>query len=41
MIFFYVDDIIIIVYFKYYITFLNFKTKLIKEYEMRDISEFK
>ena len=39
--FFYVDDIIIIVYPQYYTVFLDFKARLIREYEMRDINELK
>jgi hypothetical protein len=41
IVFFYVDDIIIMVYPKYYSDFLNFKTKLIAVYEIRDIGELK
>jgi hypothetical protein len=41
IIFFYVDNIIIIVYLKYYSDFLDFKAKLIAAYKMRDIGELK
>ena len=41
VIFFYVNDIIIIVHPKYYSNFLDFKAKLIAAYKMRDIGELK
>jgi hypothetical protein len=41
VIFFYVDNIIIMVHPKYYSDFLNFKAKLIAVYKMRDIGELK
>jgi hypothetical protein len=41
VVFFYVDDIVIMVYPKYYFAFLDFKAKLIAVYEMRDIGELK
>jgi hypothetical protein len=41
VVFFYVDDIIIIVHPKYYSDFLDFKAKLIVAYEMRDMGELK
>jgi hypothetical protein len=41
IVFFYVDNIIIMVYPKYYSNFLNFKSKLIIVYKMRDIGELK
>jgi hypothetical protein len=41
IIFFYVDNIVIIVYLKYYSNFLNFKAKLIVVYKIRDIGELK
>ena len=41
IVFFYVDNIIIMVYPQYYSDFLNFKAKLMGEYEMRDIGELK
>ena len=41
VIFFYINNIIIIVYPKYYSDFLNFKAKLIIAYKIRDISELK
>jgi hypothetical protein len=39
--FFYINDIIIIVHLQYYSNFLDFKTKLIAEYKIRDISKLK
>jgi hypothetical protein len=39
--FFYINNIVIIVYLQYYSDFLNFKTKLIAEYKIRDIGELK
>jgi hypothetical protein len=41
VVFFYVNDIIIIVHPKYYSDFLDFKAKLIAAYKMRDIGELK
>jgi hypothetical protein len=41
VVFFYVNNIIIIVHPKYYSNFLNFKAKLITAYKMRDIGELK
>jgi hypothetical protein len=41
VILFYIDNIIIIVYLKYYSDFLDFKAKLIAVYKMRDIGELK
>jgi hypothetical protein len=41
VIFFYVDDIIIIVHPKYHSDFLDFKAKLIAVYKIRDIGELK
>jgi hypothetical protein len=41
VVFFYIDDIIIMVYPKYYSDFLDFKAKLMAAYEMRDIGELK
>jgi Reverse transcriptase (RNA-dependent DNA polymerase) len=41
VVFFYVDDIVIMVHPKYYSDFLDFKAKLIAAYEMRDIGELK
>jgi hypothetical protein len=41
IIFFYVDDIVIMVYPKYHSDFLDFKAKLMAVYEMRDIGELK
>jgi hypothetical protein len=41
VVFFYVNNIIIIVHFKYHSDFLDFKAKLIAAYKMRDIGELK
>ena len=41
IIFFYINDIVIMVHLQYYSDFLNFKTKLIAEYKIRDISKLK
>jgi hypothetical protein len=41
IVFFYVDDIIIMVHPKYYSDFLDFKAKLIVAYKIRDIDELK
>jgi hypothetical protein len=41
VVFFYVNNIIIMVYSKYYSDFLDFKAKLMAVYEMRDIGELK
>jgi hypothetical protein len=41
IVFFYVDDIVIMVHPKYYSDFLDFKAKLMAVYEMRDIGELK
>jgi hypothetical protein len=41
IIFFYINNIIIIVHSKYYSDFLDFKAKLIAAYKMRDIGELK
>jgi hypothetical protein len=41
IIFFYVDDIVIMVHPKYYSDFLDFKAKLMAAYEMRDMGELK
>ena len=41
VVFFYVDDIVIIVHPKYYSDFLDFKAKLMAAYKMRDMGELK
>jgi hypothetical protein len=41
IIFFYINNIIIIVYLKYHSDFLDFKAKLIAAYKIRDIGELK
>jgi hypothetical protein len=41
IIFFYVNNIVIIVHPKYYSNFLDFKAKLMAAYKMRDIGELK
>jgi hypothetical protein len=41
IVFFYVDDIVIIVHPQYHSDFLDFKKKLLAAYEMRDIGELK
>jgi hypothetical protein len=41
VIFFYINNIIIIVYPKYHSNFLDFKAKLMAAYKMRDIGELK
>ena len=41
IIFFYINDIVIIVHPKYYSDFLDFKAKLMAAYKMRDIGELK
>ena len=41
IVFFYVDDIVIMVHPQYHSDFLDFKTKLMAEYEMRDMGELK
>jgi hypothetical protein len=41
IIFFYINNIIIIVHPKYYSDFLDFKAKLIAAYKIRDIGELK
>ena len=41
VIFFYINNIIIIVHPKYYSDFLDFKAKLIITYKIRDIGELK
>jgi hypothetical protein len=41
VIFFYINNIIIIVHPKYYSNFLDFKAKLMAVYKIRDIGELK
>ena len=41
IVFFYINNIIIMVHLKYYFDFLDFKAKLITAYKMRDIGELK
>jgi hypothetical protein len=41
IVFFYIDDIVIMVYPQFRQDYLNFKAKLTKAYKMRDIGELK
>ena len=41
VVFFYINDIVIIVHPKYYSDFLDFKAKLMAVYKMRDMGELK
>jgi hypothetical protein len=41
IVFFYIDDIIIIVYPQFYSDYLDFKKKLMATYKIRDIGELK